>query len=404
MAEILSNVTWILCIVLVGLSAGWSTLAILYIKASALIPSTEKSHKHVSTWATTKSPYFVSVIVPARNEETYIKRCLLSLLSQRYHSFEIIMIDDSSTDNTASVAKTIKDARFRLIQLKKTPAGWSGKSWASHVGYLASNGQILLFTDADSCYYNKYTIANTIALMLKEQVNVVTGSPLIELRDFYSKLVMPLFNLFSVFRTLSSVVQGDQDKSRSLIGGFFLISKSVLDKVGGFSCVRTSIQEDSDLGEQIMNAGYSIKLIKVNNLVSALWSRNQVTLLEGIKRIISYNLTNNSNMNIVVDITTIFFMVIVPFLLLPFAVQLYENNENNNVLPLIILSWNLSMCLIPLFAVSVKGMRKHRLNPVYSTLILFAASFFLTVYLVSLVHLMSFPFSRAISWKGRKYV
>jgi glycosyltransferase involved in cell wall biosynthesis len=256
MAEILSNVTWILCIVLVGLSAGWSTLAILYIKASALIPSTEKSHKHVSTWATTKSPYFVSVIVPARNEETYIKRCLLSLLSQRYHSFEIIMIDDSSTDNTASVAKTIKDARFRLIQLKKTPDGWSGKSWASHVGYLASNGQILLFTDADSCYYNKYTIANTIALMLKEQVNVVTGSPLIELRDFYSKLVMPLFNLFSVFRTLSSVVQGDQDKSRSLIGGFFLISKSVLDKVGGFSCVRTSIQEDSDLGAQIMNAGY----------------------------------------------------------------------------------------------------------------------------------------------------
>jgi glycosyl transferase family 21 len=269
---------------------------------------------------------------------------------------------------------------------------------------LASNGQILLFTDADSFYYNKYTIANIIALMQKEQVNVVTGSPLIELRDFYSKLVMPLFNLFSVFRTLSSVVQGDQDKSRNLIGGFFLISKSVLDKVGGFSCVRTSIQEDSDLGEQIMNAGYSIKLIKVNNLVSALWSRNQVTLLEGIKRIISYNLTNNSNMNIVVDIATIFFMVIVPFLLLPFALLLNENNENNNVLPLIILSWNLSMCLIPLFAVSVKGMRKHRLNPVYSILILFAASFFLTVYLVSLVHLMSFPFSRAISWKGRKYV
>jgi glycosyltransferase involved in cell wall biosynthesis len=81
-----------------------------------------------------------------------IKRCLQSLLWQHYESLEIIMVDDNSTDDTLDIAKTIKDRRLKLVTLKRTPPGWTGKSWASQVGYLASNGKILLFTDADTFY------------------------------------------------------------------------------------------------------------------------------------------------------------------------------------------------------------------------------------------------------------
>ena len=208
------------------------------------------------------------------------------------------MVDDGSTDKTVRIAEAINDKRLKLIRIKKSPQGWSGKSWASHIGYLASKGQTLLYTDADSFYYDKFAIARVKLFMQKDRFDVVTGSPLIELNDFYSKLTMPLFNLFSVFRTVPS----DKGKSEYLIGGFFMVNRNVLDEIGGFSYVRSSAQEDTDLGKEIRSAGFSIGLVRVNNLVAATWSRNKRTLLEGIKRIISYNLTTNNKINSIVDI------------------------------------------------------------------------------------------------------
>lgn len=163
MADLLTNAIfsteiWIICSILTALTVAWLTLAVLYVKARTSVTSTIESNYTISAQVGAQPPYFVSVIVPARNEEAYIKRCLSSLLSQRYPTFQVIMIDDCSTDKTLRVALAIRDKRLKVIQLKKTPEGWSGKSWASHVGYLASDGQILLFTDADSFYYNKFAI------------------------------------------------------------------------------------------------------------------------------------------------------------------------------------------------------------------------------------------------------
>jgi glycosyltransferase involved in cell wall biosynthesis len=345
------------------------------------------------------APFLVSIIVPARNEEIYIKRCLLSLLAQSYPSFEVIMVDDGSTDKTVRIAEAINDKRLKLIRLKKPPHGWSGKSWASHIGYLASKGQTLLYTDADSFYYDRFAIARVKIFMQKYRFDVVTGSPLIELKDFYSKLTMPLFNLFSVFRTVPS----DKGKSEYLIGGFFMVNRYVLDEIGGFSYVRSSAQEDTDLGKQIRSSGFSIGLVRVNNLVAATWSRNQRTLLEGIKRIISYNLTTNNKTNSIVDICTILCIVIAPFIMLPFNLQLYEDSGRSNFLGLAIILWNLSLCLSPILGVALKGITKYRLNPLYSLLILFSAGFLLTVYVVNLVNIISFPVSGRIIWKGREY-
>src|SRR5688572_31884982 len=80
----------------------------------------------------------VSVIVPARNEERYIARCLDSLLGQDYPSFEIIAINDSSTDRTSDIMKTYatKDSRVIHIDASPKPEGWTGKNWACYQGYL----------------------------------------------------------------------------------------------------------------------------------------------------------------------------------------------------------------------------------------------------------------------------
>jgi chlorobactene glucosyltransferase len=122
-----SIMIWIICSILTGLTVAWLALAVLYVKERIIVPSTKQGNNVVFSRVADQPPYLVSVIVPARNEEAYIKRCLLSLLSQRYASFEVIVIDDSSTDKTAKIVEAIRDKRLRLIQLKKTPDGWREK-------------------------------------------------------------------------------------------------------------------------------------------------------------------------------------------------------------------------------------------------------------------------------------
>jgi chlorobactene glucosyltransferase len=403
-AEILTNILrgeefWIFFILFAVLSVAWIALAISYLRSYKRVNNGKRTAPDLS-----RPACLVSVIVPARNEESYIKRCLLSLLSQHYANFEVIMIDDASTDSTVRVAKTIKDKRLKILEVKETREGWTGKTWASHTGYLASKGRILLYTDADSFFYNKFAIAEIISLMQKGQVQVVTGSPLIELKDFYSKMAMPLFNLFSVFRAPNYALKSHEKKLEHLIGGFFAIDKEVLDKIQGFTVVKASIQEDTDLGKYIKKAGFSIELIRVNNLLSALWSRNRRTLIDGINRIVAYNLRTNNKINTAVDISTIFGMVVLPYLLLPISTSMYKGNSANSLIGLTMFFWNVLLCLAPAVGVALKGLTKYRLNPVYSLLILFAAAFLLVLYLGNLLRLgVPSGYSKTVKWKDRKF-
>ena len=126
-----SNEMVLLCFFIV-LSIGWFILGFGYLRLFLSTPRIKQGE--ISYLLKTGKPIpSVSVIIPARNEERYIKRCLQSLLWQYYESLEIIMVDDNSTDDTLGVAKTIKDRRLKLISLKRTPPGWTGKSWASQV-------------------------------------------------------------------------------------------------------------------------------------------------------------------------------------------------------------------------------------------------------------------------------
>jgi len=99
----------------------------------------------------------VSIIIPSRNEKNYVHECLNSLLKQTYQNFEIIVVDDGSSDRTDKIFHYFgkKDSRIKIVSIdEKTnkPAGWTGKTWACYQGYINSAGNILLFTDADTTH------------------------------------------------------------------------------------------------------------------------------------------------------------------------------------------------------------------------------------------------------------
>src|SRR5918911_1037148 len=96
------------------------------------------------------------------NDKIILENCLLSLISQNYSNFEIVTVDDNSTDRTLSIMKSIEltsCGRVKVVQLHDKPEGWTGKTWASQQGYLKSKGDILLFTDADTYYKSNDAIA-----------------------------------------------------------------------------------------------------------------------------------------------------------------------------------------------------------------------------------------------------
>ncbi|MEJ2618211.1 MAG: glycosyltransferase family 2 protein, partial [Ignavibacteriaceae bacterium] len=94
---------------------------------------------------------FISVLIPARNEESNIKDCLLSVINQNYTNFEIIVLDDESSDNTYEIVNDISanNKKVKLLRGKPLPAGWLGKNWACSQLAENSTGDILLFIDAD---------------------------------------------------------------------------------------------------------------------------------------------------------------------------------------------------------------------------------------------------------------
>ncbi len=142
---------------------------------------------------------FISIIVPARNEENHVERCLLSLLSQVYPYFEVIVMDDNSSDYTLKKINKIKNNKYlktmgiplenlKIISIKEKPTEWSGKTWASQKCHMQSKGSVLLFTDADTHYARRDVILQTVHYMQKENLDVLTGIPSPEkLINFWSK-------------------------------------------------------------------------------------------------------------------------------------------------------------------------------------------------------------------------
>ncbi len=121
-------------------------------------PNSRKSQpalKSASIFNSAQAGRSVSVIVPARNEEQNIRRCVTSLLEQNYDDYEVIVVDDGSTDGTARILDEIahyhpQRQRLYVLRLRDLPKGWAGKPHALHAGVQEARGDWLMFTDADT--------------------------------------------------------------------------------------------------------------------------------------------------------------------------------------------------------------------------------------------------------------
>ena len=201
----------------------------------------------------------ISVIIPARNEQRNIRRCIQGLLSQTYPNIEIIVVDDRSTDGTPQILEelTRNNLGVKVIHGTELPPGWAGKPHALVQGAEAAHGEWLCFMDADT-FGEPELLCSTYLQALKSQADMFSILTDQELGSFWERTVLPL-----VFLGLSYGFPADKVNDPSLPdaianGQFILIKCNVYDQVGGHSAVKDRIDEDKAIAVVVKRAGYRL--------------------------------------------------------------------------------------------------------------------------------------------------
>lgn len=212
----------------------------------------------------------VSILVPARNEALNIEACLTSLLNQDYPDFEVIVLDDQSTDETRQIIERLARSNEHLLVLDGTvlPEGWLGKHWACHQLYLASSGDLMLFTDADTTHAPDMLRASVSALF-HEKADLITGFPQEEVVSMGEKLIVPIIG-FGIFTFIPiPLVQKLRLSALSItIGQFMLFRREAYQAIGGFESVKSEVVDDMCLGRNIINNGLEWRFLDGTRHVS----------------------------------------------------------------------------------------------------------------------------------------
>ncbi len=228
----------------------------------------------------------VSILVPARNEERNIAACLKSLLAQDYPNFEVIVLDDHSTDETALIlADLLRDhSKIQVLQGKTLPAGWPGKHWACHQLSQAARGELLLFTDADTRHAPQ-TLRRAVIGMQKEGADLLSALPRQEVVSWSEKLIVPFMNWAIHSYLPLRLAQRMQLPFFSLtIGQFMLFRKEAFAAVGGFTSATHNVNDDVALGRAIISNGYEWRLMNGARYISCRMYHNLSEILNGFSK------------------------------------------------------------------------------------------------------------------------
>jgi chlorobactene glucosyltransferase len=221
-------------------------------------------------------PPLVSVIVPARNEAHNIARCVTSILSTTYPNLELVVVDDSSTDGTADVARraTAGDARARIVRNPPLPDGWFGKQWACATGAKIARGAILQFTDADTVHQPDL-VTRSINAMHRTEADLFSVAGRQELGGFWEKVIQPqIFTVLSMrYGGTESVNQSTRVSSKIANGQCIFVKRPSYDAIGGHGSVRSSVAEDLLLAQRFFAARKRVVLmLGINQLSTRMYA------------------------------------------------------------------------------------------------------------------------------------
>lgn len=324
--DFLDVINYVLIAILIGVAGAWvfliKSMLLSFRNTPYLDKFTPKDHKNPK----------VSVILPARNEEGFIEKCLDSLLDQDYENYEIIAIDDSSTDSTGKIIKdyAIKNVKVIHVSAKPKPDGWMGKNWACMEGYAVATGEILLFTDSDT-KHSRNVISLAVSHLLSLDLDALTAIPKMICLDGWTRITLPILSTFLHTRFSALRVNDPSKKTGYFFGSFFIIKRSTYEKVGTHQGVRQEIIEDGALGKKVKESGFKMKMVRGDHLIDAVWARDRSTLWNALKRLMIPLYLQNARIAVGIFFAVLF-LLFMPFPLLAYSSVFFGHSESFHAL------------------------------------------------------------------------
>ncbi len=376
--------------ILIGICGTWIFLIKSMRDSFRLTPYLDKFEN------TSKDTPKVSIILPARNEQDYIERCLDSLIKQDYGNYEIIVIDDSSDDNTGKIIAEYAKENSKIIPViaKPKPEGWMGKNWACMEGFRKSSGELLLFTDADT-KHSKNVVSLAVAHLQSTNLDALSTIPKLLTFDFWTNVTLPMISTFLHTRFSALNVNNPTKKTGYFFGSFFILKKKTYEDVGMHEGVKHEIIEDGALGKKVKEQGHKMKLVRGEHLIEAVWARDGATLWNALKRLMIPLYLQSSKIAIAIFFA-ITFLLFIPFPI--FVTSLIIPSETISTKIVCILSALASILIYTGAVIEIKVGLKLKL--VYA---LFAPIGSLIVVLGFLSGLLQAKNASSVTWRGRSY-
>ena len=331
----------------------------------------------------------VSIVVPARNEERNLPRLLTSLSALDYPDYEIVVVDDGSTDRTAAIAREFAErasAPFRVLSAPRPEPGWTGKNAACAYGAGAARGQWLLFTDADT-EHERSSLRMAIRTARAHRIGALSFFTRQECRSFWERLLLP-FAYQQYFSGVRATRLGGATGPALANGQYFLISRTAYDESGGHRAVRGSLIDDVALATTLKRAGFPPLPCRGEELVSVRMYHSLRELVEGF--------TKNSFQFLREQRASAGFVVLgtaCAASILPVAIGAALHG---GPLALVICG-----CA---YAIQVAGLlpwaRDFGVSPLYALMAPISALVFTGIALSSMLHVVT---RRPVRWKGRGY-
>ena len=233
----------------------------------------------------------VSIIVPARNEAESIRATLKQLLALDYSNYEVVAVNDRSTDSTGQIMEEVASScgagarakRLQVIHISELPAGWLGKTHAMWTAGKQATGDWLLFTDAD-VLFKPDTLRRAIAYAEAERADHVVLFPRMIMKHPGEKMMIAFFQALFLFGHRPWKVADPKARDHMGVGAFNMVRHPVYDAVGTYRALRMEVLDDMKLGKVVKNAGFAQRNVFGEDLISLRWAKGAFGIVNNLTK------------------------------------------------------------------------------------------------------------------------
>ncbi len=243
----------------------------------------------------------VSIIVPARNEEEVIEQALNTLLALDYDNYEVIAVNDRSTDSTGEIMERIAESHsqnphpvaktatrvghpvLRVIHHTELPAGWLGKTHAMWTAAKQATGDWLLFTDAD-VLFKPDALRRALAYAESVPADHVVLFPRMIMKRPGEYMMIAFFQTMFMFGHRPWKVADPSTDDHMGVGAFNLVRRPVYEAVGTYAALRMEVLDDMKLGKVVKKAGYAQRNVFGGNLISIRWAKGAMGIVNNLTK------------------------------------------------------------------------------------------------------------------------